>query len=713
VGGIHQFILSLIQVPLPGLFGARDVTASHPAHSLSQLTCQLRPVLQIISQHLAPDTAPVSSANHTHILVRDIETRGTLPLKFVGIDQYARHQNTSVLCVGFAVDDEPARLWVPGDPIPKEFHEAEANPDWLSVAHNSAFERAIEEHVLAQKYNWPIAPLSRNRDTMSMALACGLPGKLSTLADVLELAHRKNQGGQRLMFQMSKPRKPRKDENPADTFWFDDAQRLDRLYSYCQEDVEITRELYLRLPSLSASEQTLWELNCKINNHGFHVDRIFAEAAKKIAQAAAPEIDQELAEITGGIVTTINQVAKLLKWLQAQGCALTALDKKTIEQHLEAGNLPRQVRRALELRLGGAQAAAKKIETLLVRADDGDRVRGSFRFHGAGTGRFSAEGVQPQNLKKRGTVDNIDAAIAAITTGDFQHVKSLYPKPLAVVGDCTRAMICAASGKVLIGADFSSIESRILSWIAGEEWKIDSYRRHDATRDAADEPYRVTAAAIFHVQPGAITKEQRNLGKTCDLAFGYQGGVAAFRKFSDAFSDDEVKIFNQEWRASHPAIKRFWYDIDRAALTAVRERGRVVRCGSIAFKSNGTFLQLKLPSGRKISYPFARAVGDEQRQHVVFQDNASGKFTETRGYGGIWVENTVSGIARDLLAEAMLRLEGAGYLIILHVHDEIVAEVPVGFGSTEEFTHLMTRRPAWALDLPIAASAWTGSRYTK
>jgi DNA polymerase bacteriophage-type len=314
----------------------------------------------------------------------------------------------------------------------------------------------------------------------------------------------------------------------------------------------------------------------------------------------------------------------------------------------------------------------------------------------------------------------MDAAVAAVATGDYQHVRSLYPRPLSVVGDCSRAMICAARGHVLIGGDFNSIESRVLAGVAGEQWKLDAYWRFDATRDPRDEPYCETACRIFRVPSGSYTKDssERNVGKTCDLAFGYMGGLGAWRKFEpDRFTDEEVKQFNREWRAAHPAIRRFWYNVDRAALTAVRERGRVTRCGPIAFKSTGAFLLLKLPSGRKISYPQPRAVGDEQRQHVVFADNAAGQFMDCRNgdgaYGGLWTENVVSGIARDLLAEAMLRIETAGYRIVLHIHDEIVAEVPEGFGSLDEFTKLMTRKPAWALDLPIAAKAWSGKRFTK
>ena len=170
-------------------------------------------------------------------------------------------------------------------------------------------------------------------------------------------------------------------------------------------------------------------------------------------------------------------------------------------------------------------------------------------------------------------------------------------------------MIVAAPGHVLIGADFSSIESRVLAWVAGEEWKLDSYRRFDATRDPRDEPYCITACKIFRVPDGTYTKNtpERSVGKTCDLAFGYCGGLVRGANSSRIDSPmHEVEQFKTEWRAAHPNIRRFWHDVDRAAWTAVRERGRVVRCGPVAFNCDGTFLQLKLPCGRKLSYPQPR-----------------------------------------------------------------------------------------------------------
>jgi len=666
-----------------------------------------------------PDAA--LSANHgvPHVLHRDYETRGRLDLKTVGIHRYAGDAQTSVSCCAFAVDDGPVQVWAPGNPVPAEFLEAAVNPTWTAVAHNAAFEMTIEQHLLALRYGWPVIPLERQICTMAAAQALALPARLDKVARALDLVHQKDAAGGRLMLQMTKPRRPRKDEDPSGTVWFEDSERLERLYSYCKQDVEVERELFQRLRPLSPEEQALWMLDARINARGFHVDRNFIVAARQIAQAAQPEIDAELAAITNGAVTAINQISRLQKWLQEQDCPTPSLDKTTVETLLAAELRP-AVRRVLELRRDGAQAAVKKIDALLARCGEDGRVRGSFRFNGASTGRWSGEGFQPQNLK-RPAVKDIDAAIAALSTGDYKHVSALYPRPLSIVGDCSRAMICAAPGRVLIGADFSSVESRVLAWVAGEEWKLDAYRRYDATHDPRDEPYCATACKIFRVPPGSFVKNspERNVGKTCDLAFGYMGGLGAWRKFEpDRFSDSEVEQFKTEWRAAHLNIKRLWYDIDRAAWTAVHERGRIVRCGRVAFKCAGAFLFLKLPSGRKISYPQPRIeIKDPQHQVVVFMDNTAGKWCDCRGgngaYGGTWTENVVQAIARDLLAEAMLRIEAAGYPIVLHVHDEIVAEVPEGFGDITKFTRLMTRTPSWAFGLPIAASAWRGQRYCK
>ena len=214
--------------------------------------------------------------------------------------------------------------------MPPEFIEAANNPNWIVVAHNAAFEMAIEQHILGPRFGWPLIPIERHVCTMAMALALSLPAKLENVARALELRHQKDAVGHRLMLMMAKPRKARGDEDPNRVYWFEDQDRLGRLYEYCQQDVETERELFTRLQPLSPSEQALWVLDATINQRGFCIDRDLAEAARKIAQAAGPEIDSELAEVTGGAVTAVNQVAKLQAWLEQNGCAVKDLQRKTV-----------------------------------------------------------------------------------------------------------------------------------------------------------------------------------------------------------------------------------------------------------------------------------------------------------------------------------------------------------------------------------------------
>ena len=240
-----------------------------------------------------------------HVLHHDYETRSTIDLTKAGAWKYAAHPSTEVMCCAYAVDDEPPQIWVPGNPIPPPFFEAARDTSWLIVAHGAQFERAIEELLLHPRFGWPLVPLERQRCTMAAALAHSLPASLSGAAEALYLLHQKDKAGQRLMLMMSKPRRPHKDEDPNGLYWWDDPDRLSRLYEYARADTEVERELYQRLRPLSGNEQLLWELDACINVRGFYVDHELALAARKIAQAAGPEIDAELAEITGGTVTTI------------------------------------------------------------------------------------------------------------------------------------------------------------------------------------------------------------------------------------------------------------------------------------------------------------------------------------------------------------------------------------------------------------------------
>ena len=352
---------------------------------------------------------------------------------------------------------------------------------------------------------------------------------------------------------------------------------------------------------------------------------------------------------------------------------------------------------------------------MLTQAGDGDRVRGSFKYHGAATGRWTAHGVQPQNIKKPNGLD-IAAAIEHGFGRRLRGMKAEHANPLAVVGSVARAAIVAAPGHRLIAADFSGIESRVLAWLAGETSKLKLWADFDA---GGDDPY-----AVLGLRMGFPKDTARETGKVADLAFGYMGGVGAYRKFGDADApEDDIRRLQKAWRDAHLRTVALWYALDRAAKRAVAKPGVVAKVNDrVAFCADGTFLRMRLPSGRKIAYPFARNEAgtdkfDRPATVVHFMDNAGGKWTDARaGQGawpGLWAENVVQAVARDLLAAAMMRLEAAGYPIVLHVHDEIVAEVPDGFGTEEEFVRLITELPGWADGLPVGAKVRSGPRFVE
>ena len=646
------------------------------------------------------------------ILFRDIETRSTLTLADAGAWRYAAASTTEVLCVAYAVDDGAMSIWTPGQPIPEAFMTAAKDPAWLVVAHSDAFENAIETRLLGPRYGWPLIPLERHRCTLAAALANALPGALDAAAAALGLPVRKDAEGHRLMMQMAKPRKARKGEAANAVYWHDDMERRLRLQAYCARDVEVERQLFKRLPPLSAEEQKLWVLDATINSRGFFVDLQLAQAAQKIALAEQAAIDAEITTLTGGQITSINQTARLTVYLQKYGHTAAGLTKRSVSALL-AQQPTGELRRLLELRREGAQAAARKLASLLAGIDDDHRLRGTLRYHGASTGRWSGTRFQPQNLKKPQSKD-LDSAITAIRAGDLQSLRKLGA-PLAIVGDISRSMIGAAPGCVLYGADFSAIESRVLAWLANETWKIKIYRDFDATGDPRLEPYCVTASRILRRTVTPDDEAGRAIGKTCDLAFGFGGGRGAWRRFdrSSTYSDNDVEGFKTEWRTQHAATVRFWQALEGTLRRALRT-GRPIAFNQLAAEVTDGTLYLTLPSGRRLAYPEAHLEpGKFGAPQIVYKDNARGGWTYSRGWYGTFTENVVQAVARDLLAASMTRLEAAAYRVTLHCHDETVCEVPQHFGDLDGFLQLMTALPDWAAGLPLAAKAWKRTNYAK
>jgi DNA polymerase bacteriophage-type len=658
-----------------------------------------------------------------HTLIFDFETRSAADLKLVGAQKYAADPTTDVWCAAYCVDDGPVQVWTPGRPVPAEFVEAAANPNWKVVAFNASFDRAIAAHVMCKRYGWPSVPLERHACLQAASLAHALPASLGGVASALSLAEEKDEVGKRLMREMARPRRATLEEDPNQLYWHDDPDRLQRLAGYCGQDVVTTRAIHARIGLLPTDEQKVWLLDQKINDRGIRIDRKLAEGAARIAASASAVIDAEIEELTNGEVASARQVSKLLAFLAAQGVALDRARVEDVDEVLKRTDLSPTVRRVFELRRDGAHIAGAKPSAMLAQAGDGDRVRGCFRYHGAATGRWTAHGVQPQNMKKPNGLD-ITAAIGVVSAGDYEQAKRQYENPLSVVGSITRAAIVAAPGHRLIAADFSGIESRVLAWLAGEHSKLKIWSDFDAARTAESDPYLVLGKRM-----GFADDTARATGKIADLAFGFGGGLGAYRRLGDAAtSDEDVGRLKQAWRAAHPKIAAkpggLWHTLERAVKRAIAQPNKVTRANDkLVLCYDSSFLRMKLPSSRCIAFPFPWARDGVNKfgkaETVVgFMDNKGGKWgTVTKPGGeegawlGNWIENAVQGVARDLLAAGMMRLEAAGYPIVLHVHDEIVAEMPDDFGSEQEFVRIITELPNWAEGLPVGAKVRSGPRF--
>jgi len=655
---------------------------------------------------------------HLHI---DFETRSTVDLKKTGVYVYAEDPTTDLWCACYCFDDGPIETWRPGEPCPDAIamHVLEGG---ILYGHNAAFERTIWHYILAPRYGWPEPDVSQWRCTMVMAYAMALPGALENAAPAAGIEHRKDAAGHRLMLQMSRPRKL------APLTWWDDPAKIERLVAYCQQDVLVERELSKRLRPLKESELALWHLDQKVNDRGVFVDVALCNAAKTIVAATAEKLDAEMRVVTGNAVGACSNVGQLIAWARGQGADTESIAKDVLEELL-AQDLPGPVRRALELRREAAKASVAKIEALLRGRSPDGRARGLLQFSAASTGRWAGRRFQPQNIKRPTLGEgDIDAAIECVRSGDVDLVEMIFGAPLSVVGDCLRGMIAAPPGKKIVAADYANIEGRVLAWLAGEAWKLDAFRAYDD--HTGPDLYKLAYGRAFNMQPGAVTKPQRQIGKVMELALGYQGGVGAFQtmavNYGVRLSDTEVERIRDGWRASNPAIKQFWWDLEKAAIDAVESPGKTTAVRDIRFKVAGSFLFMRLPSGRFLAYAYPEIQpklmpwktddgGEVWKESLSYMgvDSYTRKWERCFAYGGLLAENATQAAARDILADAMPRLEAAGYPVILTVHDEVVTEPDESFGSVEEMVAIMTTLPDWAGNVPIAAEGFSAQRYRK
>jgi DNA polymerase len=533
----------------------------------------------------------------------DTETRSKLNIKDCGAWRYAADPSTQPLYLCYAVDDDEVATWRPSDPVPTPFCEAARGfADWNVIAHQYDFERFICQLVLTTRYGFPSIPFTSWHCSMRLALANAYPAELGLLSQALDLPHRKDPKALRALRAVSRPRK--------DGSWDEDPAKLALVHERCVLDVITMRAVWrhLKLRHLSESERYLQLLDAEINRRGVRVDRAFVEAARALASNERNAVNVRLSELTDGAITSIDQVQKLRAAVNARGHAMTTLGKRSVAATL-AHDPDDHTRQLLELRRDGARASVKKFNKILAYAGDDDRLRGTLQMYGSATGRWSSPGPQLHNLKRNERSLPL-SVVDAVRNGDRAHVAQ-FGNPLAMLGDISPAMLCAASGHVLMSADLRMIESRVLAWVASDERKLAIHRNYDHTGDKNLEPYRVLASLMLGKSVKEITDNERQQGKFAELAAGFGGGVGAWKRiFDDPRPDREIERDKVKWRLMHPKICRFWHRLFKAVCVAVKLKTAVrvdePPAPSIVCSFEDGNLYITLPSGRSITYPNAR-----------------------------------------------------------------------------------------------------------
>ena len=662
----------------------------------------------------------------------DCETRSTVDLKKAGLYNYARHPSTDVWFWCYAVGDGDVRTWRPGDPVPVF---AYLNDE--IVAHNAPFEAAIWTHILTPRYGWPKLDPKRLVCTMARSYAMALPGSLGGALAALGVQVQKDTQGHALMLRMCRPRRYNDDGTPV--WWDDDPEKLARLEAYCKTDVDGERALYKLLFPLGDTEAHIWQLDYAINQRGVRIDRPSIEAALEAVKGAKGDYDADMVRVTGGAVKKCSDLAALKAWVEAQGVPVAGLAKADIVSLLD-GELPENVRDALYLRQEAGKASTSKLNTMLLMAGEDDRVRNTFQYYGAATGRWAGRGMQPHNFPRDVPKQKVvDKLLKLFREGEGRTVDMIHGPVVKIISQCLRGFLIPAPGHAFLQADYSGVEGRGTAWFAGEDWKIEAFKAADAGTGPGI--YELTYAKSFGVPVESVLdpSPERQIGKVMELAFGYQGGKGAFHTMGRAYgvsaTDAKADGFKQAWRAAHPATKAVWRELENAAMAAVRNPGKAFKAGhadrAVTYKMVGTFLWCLLPSGRTLCYAYPKllegeygpqltyftvpSTNDIKRGNIIDDPANTSKWARVATYGGSLLENIIQAICRDLLADAMLRLEAEGIPVVLHVHDEAVVEVPFEFVERARaiMTGIMNSVPWWAKGFPLTAKCVVMTRYGK
>jgi len=625
----------------------------------------------------------------------DFETRSACDLKVAGVYNYAQHGTTEVLCMSYAFDDEDVQTWLPDQPFPSRV----ANHKGLIYAHNAAFERLIFWYVLQINFK-----LEQFYCTAAQARANCAPGSLEDVGRFAGASMKKDHRGAQLIRRMSVPPYEESPELTAE------------MVAYCEQDVRAMRAISKAMRPLSAQELGDYHVNERINDRGVLVDVELCRAAVKYASAELIEIQDIVAEVTEGAITSVRS-PKMRDWVYArvgdearklmQKDGKVSIDKTVRFNLLNCDGVPPDVQEVIQCADDLWASSVAKFSRLAQLSDEEDqRVRGAFVFAGgSATGRASSYGAQVHNFTRKCAEAPEDVRFAMVRG---HAIVPRYGKRVTdVLKGMLRPALIPAKGKQLMVADWAAIEARVNPWLSGKgDAKL-------ALFASGEDVYKVNASATFHVPVADVTKDQRQIGKVQELACGFAGGVGAFaamgRIYGITLPESDARRMVDGWRRANPWSVPYWQDLESAYTRAMRNKGKEFGAGRVTYMYDGQHLWYALPSGRVLCYPYARL----ESEGITYAKAAwkpaadATEWPRARLWKGLACENITQAVANDLLRHSLRQLDD----VVLHVHDEIVIETWTP--DPDALRSIMCTPPDWAKGLPLDAEVSIMERYGK
>lgn len=645
-------------------------------------------------------------------LAIDIETFSGTDLKKSGVYRYAQDPDFTILLIAYSIDDEPVELLdLTAEQVPESLIKALTDPSIIKTAHNANFERTC----LTAFFGLPMSP-EQWRCTMATAAQVGLPLSLEACAKVLGLQQQKDTAGKALIRYFCVPCKPTKTNGERiRNLPHHDPAKWEAFKEYCRQDVVVEQAIREKISwfDIPQMEVDLWNLDQRINDRGVLADPQMVANAIKIDKAFREQLTAEAIQITG--LDNPNSVAQLKGWLKdAAEIEVETLNKEATSDLIKiVGEGP--ARRVLEIRQKMSKSSVKKYDAVINCIGSDGRVRGLLQYYGANrTGRWAGRLVQVQNLP-RNEMNDLALAREIVKDGDGDLLEMCFGSVSDVLSQLIRTSFVAPDGHSFIVADFSAIEARVLAWLAGEKWRLQVFETHGKI-------YEASASQMFKIPLEKITKgsDLRQKGKVAELALGYQGGPGALEKMGAikmGIPVEELPRLVKMWRNANPKIVKYWYDVEAAAMEAINNPGQTINLhpGLKFYMKKGALL-IELPSGRRLCYLRAKiGQGSFGSDCILFEgmNQTTKQWGRQDTYGGKLVENITQAVARDCLADALLRIDKAGFQIAMHIHDEAVLEDQREGGVCEEVDKIMGTPIPWAKGLPLKAESYITKFYKK